>query len=655
MLCCLLSFLFVWVVPAVAKTEDTDNHKSLSPYFFVESAEESAVEAFPLLDTQVDVEISGVIAQVKVKQRYVNRGNKPIHARYIFPGSIHAAVHGLTMTVGDRVIHAQIKEKQEARHDYETARKGGKSASLLEQQRPNVFSMEVANILPSDTIDVELQYSEILVPEEATYEFVYPTVVGPRYVHQGASKDTNQWVANPYLKKDAAVQTGFSIRTRLAAGMPIQDVSCSTHTVKIDYDGPDVARVSLDSAEFGGNRDYILRYRLADRNIASGLLLFEGEQENFFLLMAQPPSRPNVEMIPGREYFFIVDVSGSMHGFPLDTSKVLINDLISSLKPTDRFNMLFFSGGSAVMAPASVEATQENIHKAIKLFDSYNGRGGTELLPALQQALNMPASEGFSRTMIVVTDGFISAEPEAFDLIRDNLGQSNLFAFGIGSSVNRHLIQGLAKVGRGEPFIITDPSESGAIAQRFRDYISAPLLTDIQVRYEGFDAYDLEPTQIPDLFAQRPMLILGKWRGERKGKIILEGVNGNGVYQQSFALEQTEPDVKNAGLHYLWARERVAQLSDHSGYQRNEQHKDAIITLGLKYNLLTAYTSFVAIDDVVRNTGGEGRNVKQPLPLPAKVSELAVSSVPEPEFWLLLALMLLALAVSLPLKRRPLR
>jgi Ca-activated chloride channel family protein len=646
----LFSLLVFCFVSFTANSAEADT--SLAPYFFIESenAAEGNEEQFPLLDTQAEVNINGVIAQVKVRQKYANRGSQPIHARYIFPGSTRAAVHGLTMTIGERTIRAQIKERQAAQAIYDQAKREGKSAALLAQERPNVFSMAVANILPGDVIDVELVYTELLRPENGVYEFVYPTVVGPRYSSGQEDQSKSQWVKNPYLKQGSDPKTGFALRTRLAAGMPVKDISSPSHAVKVDYESPDTARISLNGQDFGGDRDFILRYRLDGDAIATGLMLFEGKDENFFLLMAQPPRRPAVSQIPPREYIFVVDVSGSMHGFPLDTSKTLLSGLIGSLRPQDRFNMIFFSGGNQVMAPASVAATAENVRAALRMLNNLEGGGGTELLPALQTAIAMPMAEGVSRSVLVITDGLISAEKEAFALIRENLGHSNLFAFGVGSSVNRHLIEGLAVAGRGEPFVLTNPGEAPAMVERFRDYISAPVLTGIKIAYEGFDAYDVEPN-IPDLFAQRPLLVLGKWRGQRDGRIVISGVNGDGAYKQSFAVNEAQPDDKNAGLRTLWARNRLVQLSDY-GQGTDEEQKAAIINLGLTYELLTAHTSFVAVDEIVRNVGGEGKEVRQPTPLPQGVSELAVGGVhrvPEPEFWLLALAALLAIW---PLTRR---
>jgi len=228
-----------------------------------------------------------------------------------------------------------------------------------------------------------------------------------------------------------------------------------------------LASIKLDPSEkHGGNRDFLLKYRLAGGQIETGLLLYEGEEEDFFLLMLQPPKRVTDSQIPAREYVFIVDVSGSMHGFPLDISKKLLKDLIGNLRPTDRFNVLLFAGGSSVMSKESLPATPENIAHAINVIERQRGGGGTELLPAMKKALALPRTEGYSRSVVIATDGYVTVEEEAFDLIRNNLGDANMFAFGIGSSVNRYIIEGMARVGMGEPFIITKPEEAPQLASR---------------------------------------------------------------------------------------------------------------------------------------------------------------------------------------------
>ena len=470
-----------------------------SPYFLVKS-NHPGIDCLPLKSTDVQVSISGVIADVTVTQVYTNEGLRPIEAVYIFPAATRAAVYGLNMRIGERTIEAKIKPRQAARQIYEQARQAGQSASLLEQQRPNVFQMNVANILPTDVITVELRYTELLVPVDGVYSFVYPTVVGPRYT-KGSGEDVEtgeNWVANPYLHQGEIPTSTLDITVFLQAGLPIADLSCDSHRVGINYTGRERVTVALEKSEkHGGNRNFLLKYRLAGNRIETGLLLYEGQTENFFLAMIQPPRQVVKDQIPPREYVFIVDVSGSMHGFPLDISKELLSDLIGGLRPTDRFNVLLFAGGSQAMSTRSVPATAGNIRRAKDLIDHQRGGGGTELLTALRNALALPRAEGFARTVVIATDGYVTVEEEAFDLIRHRLGDATMIPFGIGSSVNRHLIEGLARIGMGEPFVVTDPAKAKNAVATFRKLIATPVVTHINIDYGEFDVYDMNRLRFP--------------------------------------------------------------------------------------------------------------------------------------------------------------
>ncbi|MBK8554565.1 MAG: VWA domain-containing protein [Lewinellaceae bacterium] len=614
---------------AIAQQENTD--RSLSPYFLVNAGNGKQVDALPLKATGAQVNIAGVIADVVVTQKYVNTGTTPLEAIYVFPASTRAAVYGLRMEVGSRCIIAKIKEKKQARQDYEQAKSEGKRASLLEQERPNVFQMNVANIMPGDTIKVSLQYTELLVPESGVYSFVYPTVVGPRYTN-GQSADNNGFTTNPTHHAGEKPDYRFGINVHLAAGMPLQNVLSSTHKIQVNRPDPAIADIRLAPSETsGGNRDFILQYQLQGEQIQTGLLLYNDGQEQFFLCMAQPPKSIKKADFPPREYIFVVDVSGSMNGFPLNISKQLLQDLIRNLQPSDRFNVILFAGTSNILAEKSLAATAANAEKAVAFIDKQEGSGGTELLPALQRALQLPRqAEGLSRSIVVVTDGYIDLETASYDLIRKNLNQANLYAFGIGSSVNRFLIEGMAHVGQGLPFVVTTTEEAPAIASKFRRYIANPVFTQITTKFRQFDAYDVEPLSIPDVLAERPVIIFGKYRGEATGSIDLRGYGGKGKRKQtlSFDVSAISPDPRNSAIRYLWARERVRNLSDYMNldYQNRQDSKAIadITSLGLRYNLLTAYTSFIAVEEDIKNKSGNLKTVKQALPLPVGVSDLAV-------------------------------
>ncbi len=651
-LLCLLAL----VPPALRAADDDAADRTLSPYFFVRS-DDPQVDKLPLKDTQVEIAVAGVIADVRVTQRYHNDGTRPIEAEYVFPGSTRAAVHALTMTIGERRVVAQIREKQQARAEYQAAKTAGKSAALLEQHRPNVFKMNVANILPGDDITVELRYTELIVPADSLYEIVFPTVVGPRYTtdREAGASPLDRWQRNPYLHEGEQAPGSFRLTATINSGIALKEVGSPSHRVQVRYHTANQAYVELPRE--GGNeanRDFILRYRLAGAAIESGILLFEGARENYFLAMIEPPQRVTAEQIPARDYVFIVDVSGSMHGFPLNVTQKLMRNLLTGLRPTDTFNVMLFSGSSLVLAEAPLPATEENVRRGVDFIDSQSGSGSTELLPALRRALALPGGEDRARSIVVATDGYVTVETEAFDVIRENLGQANLFAFGIGSGVNRFLIEGMARAGQGEPFVVTSEGEAEERADALRRYIESPVLTKARLSATGFEIYDMEPPGIPDVLAQRPVVVFGKWRGPRAGTLTLRGLAGDGPFERSFDLSKAGPDPRNVALSYLWARGRIARLDDYQRLVNDPDRVKEITQLGLDYHLLTAYTSFIAVDEVVRNPKpDDAQTVRQPLPMPQGVSDLAVGgevpTAPEPE---LLVLVGVSAAVAAWARRR---
>jgi Ca-activated chloride channel homolog len=633
---CLVSVLFSGVLflplDTAAQGDSSAADKTLSPYFFVEGGD-PAIDRLPLKDTRVDVAIAGVIADVTVRQVYENHGTRPIHIRYVFPASTRAAVHGMTMTVGNVRTVARIKERERAAREFEAARSEGKSASLLEQSRPNVFTMKLANVLPGDTIVVELKYTELLVPTDGLYEFVYPTVVGPRYSEKRDSQASPQdeFVKAPYTRQGEAPHSEFHLSGVVSTGLPLRELRSPSHQVAVRAMTPGRAEVTLaDEERVSGNRDFILRYRLAGKEIASGLLLYQGQDENFFLLMAEPPQLVEPDQIPPREYIFVLDVSGSMHGFPLDTAKKLMGDLANVLKPSDTFNIVVFADGSDTFSRASVPATPSNLTRALQFIGRRSGGGGTRLLAALERAVAIERQAGVSRSIVLVTDGYIEAESEVFNYVRAQRDDVNFFAFGICSAVNRLLIEGVAKAGLGEPFVVTEAGEAAEAAVRLRRYIDTPVLTGIDVKFSGFGAYDVEPGTIPDLFASRPIVVFGKWRGTLAGSIEISGQTGRGPYQTSIPVSSASADARHAALRHLWARTRIAVLSDFGPGNPSAERVAEITSLGLAYSLLTRYTSFVAVQEIVR-TADSADDVDQPLPLPAGVSNLAVGVTAGPE------------------------
>ncbi len=622
---CML-FVSCPVVYAGTETGGEEEDVTLAPYFFIEGADPET-DHLPLKGTEVVTDINGTIAETYVTQIYANEGEHPLNASYVFPASIKVSVHGMEMQIGDQRVTAVIREKEEAVQEYEEAKSEGKSASLLEEKRSNVFTMDVANIMPGDQIRIQLHYTELLGTTEGVSQFVFPTVVGPRYAGtvEEAQAEEGSWVESPYLEEGIAPDSTYNITVNLSAGVPLSGISCDTHEIQVEQTEDSKAKITLSNPEdFAGDRDFILDYRMTGDRVNSGLMLYEGEEENFFLLTIQPPERCEPKEILPREYIFVLDVSGSMSGFPMDTAKELIRTMVKNLRSTDSFNLFLFSDIVSEMSLESVAATEENTDCAMALIDMQEGGGGTELAAALECALDTPQQQGASRNVVVITDGYIYDEEEVFGLIGDNLNNTSFFSFGIGSSVNRSLMEGIAEAGMGEAFVVTEEEKAEETADRFRSYVEAPLLTDIQVSCEGFEVYDTEPSAIPVLFAEKPVVLYGKWRGEPEGTIRVTGQTSGAEYVQEIDVSDSEPSEENGAIRYLWARKKVDTLTGYGYAREDETTRAAITDIGLTYSMVTPCTSFVAVLDTVRNETGESTDVEQPNPLPRGVSSLSI-------------------------------
>ena len=597
--------------------------QSEAPYFQIlppKKGEEANVEALPLQKMKVKVEISGVIAHVTVDQVFQNRGEAPIEAIYLFPGSTKAAVHAASMTIGKRVLKAKIEEKGKARKAYENAKSQGKIASLLEQHRPNVFQMNVANILPGDLIKVTLQYTELLVPENGEYSFVYPTVVGPRYSKDEGAK--TPWVKNPYITKEKKAPYSFQADVSIQSPFPIDEVSSPTHSVNPRFLNKSLVNVKLKKG-WEANRDFIVKYRISGDKIQSGFLSYEEGGEKYFLAMVQTPEKIEMKDILPREYIFVVDVSGSMRGFPLNVTHTLMEKLLAELRPSDSFNVILFATGMQALSKQMLEGNSQNIKSALEFIRKRPGGGGTRLLPALTEAVNFKGSEEkASRIVTVVTDGYIDVEKQSFDIIRDKTGQINVFPIGIGSSVNRYLIEGLARVGQGKPFVALNQQEATQIGKEYVSITSSPVLGNVTYKANGISLKETIPVKIPDLYANKPIIVYGKYTGKGKASIQFKGQSALGEYSVKVPVTASSP--RNKALKYLWAREKIANLDDYAKLDHTKDHKKEITQLGLKYSLLTQYTSFIAIDSEVRNIKGKSTTVTQPLPLPKGVSPSAL-------------------------------
>ncbi|HRQ63731.1 MAG TPA: VIT domain-containing protein [Xanthomonadaceae bacterium] len=574
---------------------------------------QGSTERLPLMMTRVDADIAGVIADVKLTQVYQNRGSEPIEAVYVFPVTRQAAVYALSLRVGDRVVRADLQTREQAQKRYEEARESGRTATLLEQRDADVVQLSVANILPGDDIEVELRYSELLVPEAGRYRFFFPNTFGDTRYGGEASE-----AASITLTSDAEALTyALDVNLRLATPVPIRAIESPSHPVLIERPSPYEAEVQLsDTDPRAAARDFVVDFRLAGDSVETGLLVHSEGDEGWFLLMAEPPATVRQSAVVPREYLFVLDVSGSMRGNPIDTAKALMHELVGGLRSHERFNLLLFeSRVKALTLGPSLPPGPDNLKRAIHAIDSQFGHGGTHLVLALEDAYALPHTPGYSRTLVVVTDGHIHAGPEASALISSNLHLANVFVMGIGPSVSDQVIERLARAGRGEAILVRSEQEAPQQAERLRRMVDRPLLTDIRLDFEGIDAFDLEPAQVPDVFAERPIVVTGRFQGAPGGRVSLSGRNADGAYRQTLEFDQLHSRRPQPVIKRLWARERLTSWMDGrldgKAVHQVEGRVEEATAHALRYGLLSPWTSFVAVHEAIR-TDGSVERVAQP-------------------------------------------
>jgi len=572
----------------------------------------------PLKHTDVKAEISGFLARVRVRQEFENNFADKIEAVYVFPLSQNAAVDQMTMRVGERTIAGRIMKKEEARQVYETAKTEGKTAALLDQNRPNIFTQAVANILPGEKITVEISYVETLKYEDGAYEFVFPTVVAPRYNPAQATD------ANATSAPVAATRAGhnISIEVNLDAGVPVENVASKVHEIESAMLSASRRVVKLKSEKDIPNRDFVLRYDVSGKKIADAVLTHRDKRGGFFTLMLQPPDTISYEDATPKEIVFVLDTSGSMSGFPIEKAKEAMRRALDGLHPFDTFNLITFAGDTHVLFDKPVPASVENLRKAQELLDGTEGSGGTEMMTAIRAAFEPSGSNSHVRIVCFMTDGLVGNEAEIIAEVQKHR-EARVFSFGIGESVNRFLLDKIAEEGRGEATYVSLTDDGSAAAKRFHERVRSPLLTDISIDWNGLPVADIYPNRILDLFSAKPIILHGRFTKPASGAIRLKGKRFGQDFVREIPVVFPENEAQHDVLAALWARTRIDDLmsQDWNGIQKGKARnelRNTITQLGLEYNLLTQFTSFVAVEDrIVTDNNQPARRVEVPVETPA--------------------------------------
>lgn len=662
----------------------------------IEADLDGRVLRLPMLKTDINAQVAGDLATVTVVQTFANPSEQPLHATYLFPLEASAAVNEMWMEIGGERVRAQIQRTQQAEQTFARARSEGRAAALLKEHRPNMFTQQIANLMPGLPVKVTLRYVQTVPKVDGAYELVVPLVVGPRFeppsdrpaaldradpvtADVAASPEAGTWSLQalpeypPVFGLDVppTIDEGrVSLRVEIDGGLPIQEATSATHAITMRGDDSRRRIVGLQQGRAIDNRDFVLRYRLAGQRTDAGLLVHHDERGGFFSLLIEPPAAPVDAEVTPREMVFLLDCSGSMDGLPLQASKAFMRAALRKLRPTDSFRIIRFSDDATEFSGAPLAATEDNVRRGLAYTQQLRGEGGTMMSTGIRRALEAPPAAGTARIVTFLTDGYIGNEAEILAIVHALLGDARLYAFGVGAGVNRYLLDEIGRAGHGFTRYM-DPTENvDAVAAELSERLQSPVLTDIGIDWSGLAVSEVVPARIPDLFAGQSIRIQGRYSSATEQaeptRIRIHGKSRGRVAELRLPVTLALT-ADHEAVALVWARSAIADAM----YQMNlpPGHVDAdgsprpsavelqqhITELGLQFALATRWTSFVAVSEQVYNTAPETTaEAAVPLPPVAGVTPRAYGSTqpafvgvagPEASTWAALLVVLTILAL----------
>ncbi len=596
--------------------------------------ESGEVRGLPLEHTDVLARVSGTVSEVTVTQRFSNPLSTRLEAVYVFPLPDRAAIDDMSIRVGERLIRGEIHRREEARRIYDDAVARGNLAGLLDQERPNIFTQRIANMRPGEAVEVVIHYVEDLHYDHGTWRLVFPTVVGPRYIPgapigatgHGWSPDTDRVpdasrITPPVLRPGERSGHDLAIRVELAPGFAIRELGSSSHRIVTDRHGRDRAVIELAPRDRIPNKDFVLTWSTASDAVEPTVLAHRVDDLGYLTLILQPPAEPRAEQVVPREVVFVIDSSGSMSGEPIAACKQLVRRALAGLRDDDTFRLIRFAGDSSVFDRDALPPTATNLERALSWLDNLRGGGGTEMLAGVRSALEAAKDPYRLRMVMFLTDGYIGNEGEILHRIGEVLGDARIFSFGVGSSVNRFLLDRLAEAGRGVAEYLRPGESPDVLVARFYQRITDPVFTQLELDWGGLDVTDVEPAALPDLFAGQPLLVHARYRSSGRATVTLRGWVGTRRIELRERVVLPDREPANAAQARLWARARIARLEMERVRAGDPTSVvEEITSLALAHRLMTAFTSFVAVDPSEVRDDGELVTVDQPVPMPEGVS-----------------------------------
>ena len=586
----------------------------------------------PLKHTDVNAMISGHIASVGVTQQFTNPFSQKIEAVYVFPLPDNAGINEFVMTIGQRHIRGIIRERAEAEKIYQEAKSQGYVASLMTQERPNIFTQNVANIEPGKSIDISVRYFHTLTYVDGWFEWVFPMVVGPRYnplgsttgigaVAAGQPGISGQQTEVQYLRPEDRNGHDIALQVQLDAGVAVEDLLSVNHKIvdtPVKVKGETTHHIALAANDTFPNKDFVLRYKVAGNKVKTGLFVQKDKEGKggWFTLMLVPPE--DLKSLPRRgvEMVFVVDTSGSMSGQPIAQSKKAVSVALAKMRQGDTFQVVKFDSSAEQMSPTPVPVTESTIAKAQQYVASMQGGGGTEMLKGMNAALDFPHDENRTRVVSFLTDGYIGNELQILKALHDRLLDSRVFSFGVGSSPNRYLLDSMARLGHGNAAYLSLNEPAEPVMDTYFERISHPALANVKVEFTGMKVSELYPQRIPELFVGRPIILTGRFTGEPSGNVTVTGRVGD--EKMTYTLTTPAGMEENPAIGTVWARAKVEDLHDESIYEGRDVTADVKDT-ALTYGIMSEFTSFVAVDSAQKTGGGTAQTVAVPVPVPQGV------------------------------------
>ena len=593
-------------------------------------------------NTDVAMTVSGLVARVSVRQEFRNDGDEWTEGVYVFPLPDKAAVDRMRLHIGERYIEGEIREKEQARKDYERARNEGRKASLVEQERPNLFTTSVANIAPGERVVVEIEYLENLRYDNGTFSIRFPMTLTPRYIPGSPVPDRqgSGWSADTTRVGDASritpphVTTSqdhrISLRANIDAGMPLEIVASRYHPVEVS-EGRGRYTVSLVGNDVPLDHDFELLWRPVASAVPRAMVFREtiAGQPHYLLMVIPPDVEKHAGLTMPRELIFIVDTSGSMHGASIAQAKQALTRAIDDLGPADRFNIIEFNSSARALYHQSVAADAANLAHARRFVNGLEANGGTEMRPALRLALDAPGSEAYLRQIVFITDGSVGNEDELYAMIESQLGNARLFTVGIGSAPNSWFMRKAAELGRGTFVVISALHEVGEKMERLFDKLGSPQVTNINVSWPGGAVTEAYPEIVPDLYLGEPVTVRARVSAAfQQGSLVrVSGDSAGGAWNRDLPLAS---DGEHPGIGALWARAKIAALHDEQRRGADpEATRKAVVDTAIAHHLVSKHTSLVAVDKTpVRPAGDPLAREQVPNLLPYGQSMNAIFGFP---------------------------